>query len=270
MPQGELIFANVLDSRQRAAEGELANGVVYTLGLGLRALPFFVLRTWKAPTGYVSEEVELIAPSGEVAHRVGPAARFMVGAMDLTPIETLVEDATFTETGGYLASFRLDGDVVAQAEFQVALQATPAKLPQPYEDGLKRSDVIWVGVDAGDDGSAKKDGPRFTRGNLAPAWFAYKGGKIYVLSSRERSAAEQTLPGVPGSNELIIVTRRKGRDTSLERFRASARALEGDEWEEAAKLLVDRRRSRVGPPEESIERWRGACDIAELTPIVPA
>jgi hypothetical protein len=103
-----------------------------------------------------------------------------------------------------------------------------------------------------------------------PAWFAYKGGKIYVLSQREPGPAEQSVPGVPGAGELVIITRRKGRNTSLERFLATARDLEGEEWEDAAKTLVDRRRSRVGPPEESLERWRGACDIVELTPVVPA
>lgn len=272
MLQGELIFANVLDSGQRAAEGDMASGIVYTLALGSRALPFYVLRTWKAPTGYVAEEVELVAPSGTVAHRVGPAAQYMVGAMDLTPIETLVEDATFDEAGGYVASFRLGGDVVAECEFTVALQAVPAKLPQQFEDGLKRSDIIWVGVEPAET-SKKSKVPGYEQGAMTPAWFAYRNGKIYVLSAMqpvEGAPAEQTVPGVPGAQELVVVTRRKGRETSLEQFRAAARTLDGDEWEEAAKLLADRRRSRVGPAVESIARWRGACAIAELTPLVPA
>ncbi len=63
-----------------------------------------------------------------------------------------------------------------------------------------------------------------------------------------------------------MTTRRKGRDTSLEEFPATVRLLEGTEWEEAAKLLADRRRSRVGSPDESIARWRSSCDIAELIP----
>ena len=37
---------------------------------------------------------------------------------------------------------------------------------------------------------------------------------------------------------------------------------------EAAKVLVDRRRSRMGPPGDSLARWRGSCDIVELTPNV--
>ena len=64
MPRGELVFANVLDVRQRAAESEMANGQVYLLSVPARALPFAVLRDWKAPTGYLSEEVHLIAPAG--------------------------------------------------------------------------------------------------------------------------------------------------------------------------------------------------------------
>ena len=67
-----------------------------------------------------------------------------------------------------------------------------------------------------------------------------------------------------------MVTRRKLRDTSLEEFYAAQRALEGAEWEAAAKLLVDKRKSRVGPPADSVNRWRGTCHIVELTPDVPA
>ena len=37
-----------------------------------------------------------------------------------------------------------------------------------------------------------------------------------------------------------------------------------------AKVLVDRRRSRAGPPAEALARWRTTCDIYELTPNVPA
>jgi hypothetical protein len=73
---------------------------------------------------------------------------------------------------------------------------------------------------------------------------------------------------VPDAQELVVVTRRKLRDTSLQEFTAAQRLLEGAEWETAAKMLVDRRRSRVGPPDESLSRWRGKCDIVELTPNV--
>jgi hypothetical protein len=261
VPIGDLVFANVIDTAARAAQGDMGQSVVYVRSLPGRTLPFDVVRSWKAPTGYVTEEIEFISPDGLVAHRIGPAPRSMLGSMDLTTITTRVEDATFGQAGAYLASFLLDGDLVAQVDFQVALQPIPAKLPGGYEDGLKRSDVIWVGLPAAK--GAKHD-------QTIPAWFAYKGGKIYVLSQREPGPNEQSVPGVPGAGELVVITRKKGTNTSLERFIATARDLEGDEWEDAAKTLVDRRRSRVGPPEESLERWRGACDIVELTPVVPA
>jgi hypothetical protein len=262
VPIGDLVFANVIDTASRAAQGDLGQSIVNVRSLPGRALPFDVVRSWKAPTGYVTEEIELISPGGMVAHRVGPSPRYMLGSMDLTTITTRVEDATFTQSGAYLASFLLEGELVAQVDFEVVLQAIPAKLPGAFEDGLKKSDVIWVGLPA-----PTADGGR---DKTVPAWFAYKAGKIYVLSQREPGPAEQSVPGVPGAGELVIITRRKGRNTSLERFLATARDLEGEEWEDAAKTLVDRRRSRVGPPEEALERWRGACDIVELTPVVPA
>jgi len=258
VPIGDLVFANVIDVERRAAEGDMGASVVEVRALPARALPFAIVRDWKCPTGQVTEEIELITPSGMVAHRIGPAARYMFGAMDLTHLETVVEDAVFAESGGHLASFRLDGEIVAQVDFVVVQSAVPAKLSQPYEDGLKRSDVIWVGLPATGGG----------RDQTVPAWFAYRGGKIYVLSQRAPGPEEQTIPGIPGSDEIAVVTRRKGQNTSLERFVATARDLHGDEWEEAAKLLVDRRRSRVGPPQESIDRWRDTAAIAELTPVV--
>jgi hypothetical protein len=46
------------------------------------------------------------------------------------------------------------------------------------------------------------------------------------------------------------------------------RLLDGPEYDAAIKLLVDRRRSRPGPPQEWIARTKQSCLIAELTPIV--
>jgi hypothetical protein len=258
VPAGELIFANVLDVRQRDAEGDRAMGMVYLLTLPARALPFVVIRDWKAPTGTLLEEVQLVSPSGQIVHRVGPEARRLKGSMDLTRFEDVVEDAVFEEVGGHLASFLLDGEVLGQTEFQVVLQASPDKLGKEVEDGLKKSDAAWIGVEY-----EGKD-------VAVPAWFVYRGGKIYVLSSKEPSLEEQSIPGLPEANDLVVITRRKYRDTSLGRFHAAARILEGAEWDQAAKLLADRRRDRHGPPADAIKRWRGSCVIAELTPIVSA
>ncbi len=256
MPAGELIFANVLDQRQRAVEGDTANGIVYCLALGARALPFSVIRDWKAPTGYVEEEVRLVAPSGTVAHRTGPEPRRMLGAMDLTHVETTVEDAAFEEVGIYVASFVLDGEVLGETEFQVVMQAPPDRLPKDVEDGFKKSDVAWIGVEY--------QGSDVT----VPAWFVYRQGKIYVLHSKEPSLEEQSIPGLTDASEAVVITRRKYRDTALDRMRAAVRLLDGPEWDQAAIWLADRRRSRVGSPADRIAKWRQTCVIAELTPLV--
>jgi hypothetical protein len=258
MATGELVFANVLDVRAYRAQGADAPAGIYLVATPGRALPFVAHRAWKAPTGFVSEEFRLIAPSGSVAYRWGPEVRRMRGSMDLTVEADTISDAFLTETGTYVASFIIDDYLLGEIEVPVWLQEG-ATLPKPVEDGLKRSDVIWIGVE--------ENGKDHT----IPAWFVYRQGKIFVLSQREKvpdAPDEQVIPGVPQRKDVVVVTRRKGRDTSLDRFHAALRVLEGDEWEKAAALLADRRRDRHGPPGEAIERWRDSAYIAELTPVV--
>jgi len=258
MATGELVFANVLDVRAYRGQGADAPAGIYLVASPGRALPFVVHRAWKAPTGFVSEEFRLIAPSGSVAYRWGPEVRRMRGSMDLTVEADTFSDAFLTETGTYVASFIIDDYLLGEIEVPVWLQEGAA-LPKPVEDGLKRSDVIWIGVE--------ENGKDHT----IPAWFVYRQGKIFVLSQRKKvpdAPDEQVIPGVPQRKDVVVVTRRKGRDTSLDRFHAALRVLEGDEWEKAAALLADRRRDRHGPPGEAIERWRDSAYIAELTPVV--
>ena len=256
MAVGELVFANVIDDRVLDAEGVDGPAGVYLLGVPGRALPFSVYRAWKVPTGVVSEEVLFWTPSGELVHRWGPVPRRMIGSMDLTRETDRIDGVTFTDAGSHLASFVLDGEVVSELEFPVFVQEAATKLPKDVEDGLKRSDVIWIGVE--------RDGERVT----VPAWFAYRNGRILVLSQREPGPEEQTIPGVPGASDVVVVTRRKGRETALDEFHAAVRVLEGPEWEAAAAALADRRRSRIGAPAERIQTWRRTAAIAELTPVL--
>jgi hypothetical protein len=256
MSIGELISAAVVDERVWDAYQETASDGIYLIGQPGPALTFVIFRAWKVPTGFVSEEIRLIGPSGRTLYRWGPEVRRMKGAMDLTVELDRIEDVVLEETGTYIASFILEGEVLGEIEFPVYVQAAAQKLPKETEEGLRKSDVIWVGT--------RVNGDK----RMAPVWFAFKDGKIYLLSCRDSDLDEQTVPGVPDANELVVVTRRKLRDTALQEFTAAQRLLEGPEWETAAKLLVDRRRSRVGPPDESLSRWRGKCDIVELIPNV--
>jgi len=255
---GELVAAAVVDERVWDTQGESSPDGIYLTGQPGPALPFVMFRAWKVGVGIVQEEVRMYGPSGRMVWRWGPEYRRMEGMFDLTSELDTVRDAVFDETGTYVASFIIDDQVVGEIELPVYVQAAPVKLPKETEDGLRKSDVIWLGTDV--------HGRRIT----IPAWFVYKDGKIYVLSQREPGPEEQTVPGVGRAREFVIVTRRKGRDTSLEEFVAAPRLLEGAEWENAAKALADKRKSRAGAAEDSIGRWRGACDILELTPNVPA
>ena len=263
MTAGELVLANVVDQRVAAAQGDNGPTGVYVLGVPGRALPFTIYRAWKVPTGMVSETVQFWSPSGRLTHQWGPHVRRMLGMMDLTEERDVVDDATFEATGTHVASFILDGEIVAEIEVPVFFQEAATKLPKEVEDGLRKSDVIWIGVE--------RNGKPLT----IPAWFVYKTGRILVVSKNDPGPDEQTVPGVPGASEVLVVTRRKttnpetrARDTGLDRFHAAVRILEGPEWEEAAKALADRRRTRPGPAQDRIQLWRGKCSIGELTPIL--
>ena len=251
------MFAGVYDRRIFENDGEGGQPLVYSVSLPGRAFPFVVTRHWKAPQGYVNEYFELVAPSGKTIYASEPRARYMPGQMDLTEITDVVTDATFDEIGIYAASFGIDGEIEGQVEFQLVVQAAPDRLPKDVEDALKKSDVIWVGTEGG----------RVDR--AVPVWFAYRQGRIYVLHTSDRSTGEQEIPGLPDANELVVVTRRKGRDTRADRFHASVRIIEpgGQEFDQFAPILADRRRDRHGPPEDAIAKWRGSCVIAELTPV---
>ncbi len=254
MPIGELAFANILDSVVRAEQGDGGPTGIDVLVIPGRALPFVIYRGWRVSSGIVIEEIRFTSPSGRAVYTWGPQVRRMTGSASLSEERDTVSDAVFEEEGKHTATFLLNGEPVGELTVPIEIVEAPASLPKGLEVGLKRSDVVWVG-----------DG-----GKLAASWFAYRGGRIYLLSQKEPGPEEQTVPGIPGARELLVVTRRKGRETALDRFHASVRVLEsGPEYEAAANLLVDRRRSRVGPPEESLARWRDACVIVELTPIVP-
>lgn len=258
MPKAELVFANVVDGRMWETEGEGSTPLVYTISIPGRALPFVVARYWKAPAGHVAESFELVAPSGKTAYRSEPQVRRMPGQMDLTQVLDVVQDAVFEEVGIYAASFLIDGEIQGQVEFQLLLSA-PGPVPADVEDAIKKSDVLWVGVEGNG------------RERAVPVWFVYTQGRIYLLHSEDRASGEQQIPGLPDAVELVVVTRHKYRETRAGRFHAAVRLIEPDspEFDGVAAMLADRRRDRHGPPEDAIRAWKSsACMIAELTPSV--
>ncbi len=211
-----------------------------------RALPFVFFRAWKVPTGFVNEEIRLIGPSGRTIFRWGPEPRRMVGAMDLTTEVDTVDGAVFDETGTFVASFMLNGEIVGEIEVPVFVQSAPDQAAEGH-----RGRPEEVRRDLGRHRGAERpptDGARVVRLQEREDLRAVAAG------ARTRGADD---PGRAGrATELLVITRRKLRDTELEEFYAAQRRLEGPEWEEAAKLLVDRRKSRAGPPAEALNRWR--------------
>ena len=80
----------------------------------------------------------------EVTRRVSRSNRRLTVEIDR------VTDATFDETGTYLASFVIDEEIVGEIELPVYVQTAPAKLPKEVEELIRarwkataKSD--WIG-----------------------------------------------------------------------------------------------------------------------------
>ena len=183
MTIGELVSAAVVDQRVWDAQGDTSPDGVFLTGQPGPALPFVVFRAWKVPTGFVSEEIRFIGPSGRTIYRWGPRVQRMSGAMDLTTFLDTIENVLFDETGTYVASFILDDEIVGEIEFPMYVQSSPAKFSKETEDGLKKSDVIWVGVGGG------------ARRKTIPAWFAYRNGKTICCHRRSRGPRSRRCRG---------------------------------------------------------------------------
>ncbi len=256
---GELVAAAVVDARVWEAYGNKANDGVYLVGQPGPALPFVIFRAWKVPVGFVTEEVRLIGPSGRTIHRWGPEVRRMRGAMDLTVELDHVEDAVFDESGTYVASFILDDQIVGEIDFPVFVQTSA---DEAVEGDRGRAEEVRR--DLGRRRAGRESGARRRCGSRT------RTARSTWCRSGRRGRRSRPCPGVPDAQEMVVITRRKGRDTSLEEFTAAQRVLEGAEWEEAAKVLVDKRKSRGGARRRSrSSAGAGALDIVELTPNLP-
>lgn len=121
------------------------------------------------------------------------------------------------------------------------------------EEGLKRSDILWLSPDTAPD-------------KPIPCWFAYtKDKRLFVLSGEP----QQIIPEAKKVRGARVVTRRKGRDAKMGEFDALVRVITADNPEEfgqIAEILLAKRQSVVGTAEENIGRWMREGAILELTP----
>jgi hypothetical protein len=119
------------------------------------------------------------------------------------------------------------------------------------EQGLKKSDIIWVTPD--------------TSPRPIPCWFVYRNGKIYVLSAED----QQRIPDAAHVRKADVTLRWKGRDAKLVDFEASVRVIDRDsqdEFEQIGELLVAKRQSAQGSVDDIVGRWLSEGVILELTP----
>jgi hypothetical protein len=136
---------------------------------------------------------------------------------------------------------------------QSASVAASLAVGSAIDEGLKRSDIIWLTPDTAPN-------------RPIPCWFVYtKDKRLFVLSGER----EQLIPNAERVRNAQVVTRWKGRDARLAEFDASVRAISAEDKEEFVRigeLLVAKRQSVTGSSEENLERWMREAVILELTP----
>jgi hypothetical protein len=120
------------------------------------------------------------------------------------------------------------------------------------QESLKKSTIMWMRWSV--------DGAEHTM----PVWYLYdsKKDKIYVLSGER----QQTLPGAAQISECDVILRWKGKNSSVAELPAEVRAIPpGEEWDEVAERIAEKRLNIPGLPEETARRWRDECVILELS-----
>ncbi|HEU4868736.1 MAG TPA: hypothetical protein VFV09_13550 [Actinomycetota bacterium] len=175
------------------------------------------------------------------------------------PFEAVDEFFNYTSFYGLravdleLSQFGFVADESVRWEDQaIDYKATPdlAKI----EEGLKRSDILWLSVDT-DPG-----------GKPVPCWFLYtKDKRLFILSGEP----EQRIPFAGQVKKAHVQTRWKGRDATMVDFDARVRpitAADGDEFREVAQLLVAKRQSVRGSAADTIDAWMRDAVILELFP----
>jgi hypothetical protein len=121
------------------------------------------------------------------------------------------------------------------------------------QESLKKSTIIWLRwSDA--DGDERS----------MPVWFLYdsKADRIFVLSGER----QQTIPGAENLREVTVVLRWKGKNAQVAELPASVRVISsGEEWDEIAEKVAEKRLNIPGLPEDTARRWRDECVLLELS-----
>ena len=159
---------------------------------------------------------------------------------------TLIPTEKSWEDVGYTAS-----DEVDWAEVETAVEA--GSIGPGVQESLKKSTIIWLRWRAAD-GTDR----------TMPVWFLYdnKAQKIFVISGER----QQTIPGAERLRECDVIFRWKGKNARIGEVPARVRVIpHGQEWDEIAEKVAEKRLNIPGLPEDTARRWRDECVLLELT-----
>lgn len=144
-------------------------------------------------------------------------------------------------------------EVAPELDWKESQQNLAASSDSPaVQEALKKSTIVWLRWPV--DGVEK----------TMPVWFLYdqKAGRIFVLSGER----QQTIPGAERLREVDVIFRWKGKNARVAEIPASVRPVPfGEEWNQIAEKIAEKRLNIPGLPEDTARRWRDECLILELS-----
>ena len=143
-------------------------------------------------------------------------------------------------------------EVAPDVDWKEEHEATAgASTSAAVQESIKKSTIMWL--------RWRYQGTELTM----PVWYLLdnKTGLVYILSGER----QQTLPGAAQIREAEVILRQKGKNIQVAEIPASVRVLQpGDEWNEVAEKIAEKRLNIPGLPEDTARRWRDECVILEL------
>ena len=133
----------------------------------------------------------------------------------------------FDETGMYLAAFIVEGEIVSEIEVPVSVHEAPVKLSKEVEDGLKKSDMIWIGT----------EGPRGPPRGRAGVVRVQERTDLRALAEGAGGATSRPSPA-PRCGGCLVTRGGRVATPGRAEFPAAMRVIDGAEFDEAATPLV--------------------------------
>lgn len=235
-----------------------AGDVVFLGARGSIAYPFVIVRRLAGPGGVYIDACDLVDADGR-SLGVWEKTFELDGDSKPATLVSELRDVSFPSPGTYTLQYSIFDDVVANFPFTVAQRESPSAgiVPGPLDAALSKSTIAWVAVAQAGGAVVEK-----------PVWYGYEDGRVYVLVGGD---GEQQVPGIFDAPTVRLMARSKVKQSLVAEAGCLVERLPKDaRWEAIARDLLLGRRLNLRDGDAAVNRWKQTCEIACLTPVLPA